>query len=413
MDNQARATRLDYADERLLTLDWPKAVMRVTRGLGSGLSRAHGDTSGRFWAIGDRGPNLKVKLAVERYGLTEIEAHRTVEGAKVMPCLDIGPALVELRLEGHCVTLVRVLPLLDADGRPLTGLPIPGGTNIDVEPAIGADGAVLPPDPGGVDSEGLAVAADGSFWVGDEYGPSLLHVAPDGRVIERWVPRGSAASFVGARYPVVDCLPAIAATRQLNRGFEALALARDGQSLHLAFQSPLAHPDAAAHRAARHVRLWTLATEDGRLLAEYLYPLDPPGSFRRDVAKGAFDRSDIKVSELAVDADDRLLMLERGSETTKLYRVSLSPDCALDAVSSDVDACPTLEQRSADGTLGNTPVLTKRLLISTDDLPEVGADLEGMLILDDRTILLVNDNDFGIEGVATEFWRITLAEPLA
>ena len=413
MDNQAGAERLDYTDEHLVTLDWPKAALRVTRGLGSGLSRALGDTSGHFWAVGDRGPNLKVKLAVERYGLTELEAHRAVKGAKVMPCLDIGPALVELQLDGDRVELVRVVPLLDADGDPLTGLPIPGGISIDVEPAIAANGAVLPPDPGGVDSEGLAVAADGSFYVAEEYGPSLLHVAPDGRVIERWVPRGSAGSFVGARYPIVDCLPAIATKRQLNRGFEALAIARDGKSLHLAFQSPLAHPDEAAHRSARHVRLWTLATEDGRLIAEYLYPLDPPGSFRRDTEKGAFDRSDIKVSELAVGADDILLVLERGSETTKLYFVALSPDCALDAASSAIEARPTLEEQSAAGTLGSTPVLTKRLLVSTDDLAEVGVDLEGMLVLDDRTILLVNDNDFGIEGIATEFWRITLAEPLA
>ena len=412
MDNQARADRLDYTDEHLVTLDWPKAALTVTRGLGSGLSRAHGDTSGHFWAVGDRGPNLKVKLAVERYGLTELEVHRAVKGAKVMPCLDVGPALVELRLVGDRVERVRVLPLLDAEGHPLTGLPIPDGVNVDVEPAIAANGAVIPPDPGGVDSEGLAVAADGSFWVGEEYGPSLLHVAPDGRVTARWVPAASADSFAGARYPIVDCLPAIAAKRQLNRGFEALALARDGKSLHLAFQSPLAHPGTAAHRTARHVRIWTLATHDGRLLAEYLYPLDPPESFQRDVEKGDFDRSDVKVSEIVVIDGDRLLVLERGSETTKLYLISLNPDSALDAASSDIDTRPTIEERSAHGTLGETPVLAKSLIVSTDDLPQVGADLEGLLVLDDRTLLLVNDNDFGIEGIATEFWRIALAEPL-
>ena len=408
MDNQACAEHLDYTDEHLVTLEWPKAALDVKRGLGSGLSRAHGDTSGHFWAIGDRGPNLKVKLAVERYGLADLQQHRAVEGAKVMPCLDVGPALVELRLVDNRVELVRVLPLLDADGNPLTGLPIPGGVYIDVEPAIAANGAVLPPDPGGIDSEGLAVAADGSFWIGDEYGPSLLHVAPDGRVIERWVPHGSADSFAGARYPVIDCLPEIASKRQLNRGFEALAIACDGQSLHLAFQSPLAHPDVAAHRAGHHVRVWTLATEDGRILAEYLYPLDPPDSFRRDVAKGKIDASDIKVSELAVVDGNRLLVLERGSETTKLYLVSLEPSCSLDAALSNIDTRPTLEERSAGGTLGDTPVVTKQLLASTDDLLQVCADLEGLLVLDDRTILLVNDNDFGIEGIATEFWRITL-----
>ena len=46
---------------------------------------------------------------------------------------------------------------------------------------------------------------------------------------------------------------------------------------------------------------------------------------------------------------------------------------------------------------------------STDDLTELDADLEGMILLSPRTLLLVNDNDFGIEGTRTRFWRIDLA----
>jgi hypothetical protein len=34
----------------------------------------------------------------------------------------------------------------------------------------------LEPDPNGTDSEGLVALEDGGFWVGDEYGPSLLRV---------------------------------------------------------------------------------------------------------------------------------------------------------------------------------------------------------------------------------------------
>jgi hypothetical protein len=53
-------------------------------------------------------------------------------------------------------------------------------------------------------------------------------VGADGRVRERWNP---------------GTLPAIAGKRQLNRGFEAIALSPDESWLYLAFQSPLAHPD--------------------------------------------------------------------------------------------------------------------------------------------------------------------------
>jgi hypothetical protein len=42
--------------------------MRLTLGLGSGLSRRSGEPKATVWAIADRGPNLKIKLAIKRYG---------------------------------------------------------------------------------------------------------------------------------------------------------------------------------------------------------------------------------------------------------------------------------------------------------------------------------------------------------
>jgi hypothetical protein len=404
--DQPRFTRLHFADELLATLPFPRRELRVLRGLGSGLTRT---ADGRLFAVGDRGPNLKVKLAVETYGMDGV-AHAK-GSAKIMPALEVGPALAELRLDGDTVELVRVIPLTGEDGRPVSGLPTPGSANSRMEPALAPDGSPHRPDPGGIDSEGIAAVPDGNFWIGEEYGPSLLRVAADGRILARWVPKGSEASFAGAPYPVEAVLPAIAAARQVNRGFESIALSGDGSRLHLVFQSPLAHPDEQTHAAANHVRLWTLDTETGTLLAQYVYPLDEPASFGRDHARGDLQRSDIKVSELVCVGADRLLVLERGSETTKLYLVELDPTCALPDDHALAETRPTVEEHSAAGTL-DLPVLAKQLVLNTDDHPEVSADLEGMALLDDRTLLLVNDNDFGIEDVATTFWRVELPEPL-
>ena len=401
-----RFTRLRFTDEVLATLPFPKRALRIVRGLGSGLTRT---PDGRLFAVGDRGPNLKVKLAVETYGMDGVSHAKG--SAKIMPALEVGPAIAELRIVGDAVELVRAIPLKGQDGRPLTGLPTPGSANSRMEPALRPDGSPHAPDPGGIDSEGLAVARDGSFWIGEEYGPSLLRVSPDGKVRARWVPHGTEASFAGAPYPVEAVLPPLAAARHVNRGFEAIALSDDGARLHLAFQSPLAHPDQQAHAAAAHVRLWTIDTSAGVLLAQYLYPLDEPTSFRRDSAKEPVQRSDIKVSELLCVGANRLLVLERGSETTKLYLVQLDPTCVLTDEHAVAETRPTVEELSAGGSL-DLPVLAKRLLLSTDEHPEVSADLEGMVMLDERTLLLVNDNDFGIEDVGTAFWRIELPQPL-
>jgi hypothetical protein len=412
-DRGFETKRLAWQDDRLARIALPGGALCVTRGLGSGLARCRSDAPGLFWAIGDRGPNLKVKVAMRRYGLESLRPLKDVDGAKIMPCLDIGPALAQLRLDGDAITLVRSLPLRGKDGRMLSGLPPPSSPHAEHEPIFSLDGERLGTDPSGVDSEGVAALADGSFWIGDEYGPSLLKVDRDGTILVRWVPAGTERFFEGAAYPVAPVLPAIASARRLNRGFEALALSPDETSLYLVFQSPLAHPDRAAHERSRHVRIWRLDASSGALLAEYLYELDSPSAFRRDLALGKVEGSDIKVSEAILLGENRLLLLERVSASTRLYSVDLLPRCLVAPGHSDPGRQPTIEQMDADAlaAAGIEP-LPKTLVLDTDLAPEICGDLEGLVLLSPRELLLVNDNDFGVEGVGTQFWRVTLDKDL-
>ena len=404
---QAHVVRMAFDDEVLSVIDLPKGALRLTRGPGSGLARRVGDPPGTFWAIGDRGPNMKIELAVGRYGLHHLEPFAALDGAKVMPRLDIGPSISELRVDGDRVSCIRSLPLRDRGGKRLSGRPIPGGFS---EPAFALDGAAIEPDPAGADTEGLGAAADGTFWVADEYGPSLLHIASDGTVVARWVPEGTGRWFAGADYPVVEALPAIAIHRQLNRGFEGLALSPDETGLFVAFQSPLASPDMPEARSARHVRIWKIDLASATVVAEYLYPLDPPDSFRRDTALGKLRWKDLKISELVVLDGNRLLVLERGSATTKFYSVNVGPRKRVAARYRDMAHNPSIEAMSREKSLAKSiPVLSKKLAFSTDDHPEISPDLEGVVRLNGNSLLLVNDNDFGVEGVKTEFWKVTLA----
>ena len=410
--NSPRVTRLAWSDAELGTLDLPRGSIRLRSGFGSGLTRRAGEPEGRVWAVCDRGPNIKLSQAVDRLGVEALEPHRDRDGAKLMPRLDLGPALAELQVEGDTVTLLRTLPLRTASGSCVSGLPLPNGPHAVQEPVFDLSGRELGTDPAGADTEGVAALTNGGFWIGDEYGPSLLGVDSDGIVEARLVPEGCGEALADAGYAVRPVLPAIAGKRQLNRGFEAIALSPGERSLWLAFQSPLAHPDEAAHRRARHVRIWRLDAGSGEVEAQFLYPLDSPETFRRDVAKGDFGRGDIKVSEIAAVGAAALLVLERGSETTKIYRVDLPAEKAAAPVHLDLAARPTIEEASGACTLSE-PVLDKRLLFSSDDAPEVAADLEGMVLLSPTDLLLVSDNDFGVDGAETSFWRLTFAEPIA
>jgi hypothetical protein len=325
-----------------------------------------------------------------------------------MPRPDLGPRIAQLRVRGDQVELISSLRITDQQGDPVSGLPVPGGEHALSEPALDLEGREIPPDPSGLDTEGIAAFADGGFLVGDEFGPSLVHLDSDGRVLRRIVP--ASVTLERARYRVQPLLPPIASKRQLNRGFEAIALSADGKWLFLAFQSPLAHPDEGAHSRGRHVRLWRLGAETFEVADQYLYPFDQPESFVRDCRKGALDWSVVKVSELAWAGEDALLVLERGSETTKIYRVELIGAPSLEPEHLDLATRPTIEELSGGG--AKLPALTKQLLFSSDDAPEVAPDLEGIAILSPTELLLVNDNDFGTEGAETSFWKISFDEPI-
>ncbi|GGL27376.1 esterase-like activity of phytase family protein [Caulobacter rhizosphaerae] len=377
-------TRLVWADRLLDQVETPKGALRITLGLGSGLARRACDPPGVVWAIGDRGPNIKVGAAVEDHGLASLSGLAELEGAKIMPHPAIGPTLAQLRVEADRVVCLQTLPLRDATGAAFDGLPGPGGDLAAMEPAFDLSGAPLAPSLSGGDTEGIVALGDGTFRVADEYGPSILVVGADGVVVARWVPKGDGAALVGAAYRVEDVLPALSARRRLNRGFEAIALSPDETRLHVILQSPLAAKDEVTAEGRGRARLWTLDARTGAPLAEHFYPFDAPETFRRDAETGPVGPEDLKISEAVSLGGDQLLVLERISRTSKLYRVTL-----------------------------DAPVLTKTLVLSTDDWPQIDADLEGLALLSDRDLLLSTDNDFGVEGRETAFFRVSFPAPLA
>lgn len=401
-----RVERLKWRDHLLAALSLPKGDLQITLGLGSGLSRRRNDPPGRLWALADRGANLKVKLAVERYGLAHLRPLLDLEGAKVMPAPDIGPTLAELAADGDEVRLIGVLPIRRPDGAPMSGLPLPASGEAQMEPTFDLDGRRLVPD-GGADTEALAALADGGFWVADEYGPSLMRIDAGGVARRRWTPQGVTGD---CNPPLEPILPAIAGRRRLNRGFEAVSISPDEAWIYAAFQSPLNHEDPDAR--ARHVRIWKIDAATGAVVAQYVYPLDRPASFARDREAGKVERDDLKICEIACIGPDRLLVLERISRSAKIYRVELSGSGAPPR-HLDLATRPTLEEMDAAALAeAGVPVLAKTLLLATDEEDEIAADLEGMAVMSERELILVNDNDFGTEGAETKFFRVTFDAPV-
>lgn len=363
----ARAERLAWRDVPLDEIDLPKGRLRLTLGLGSGLSRRVSD--GALFAITDRGPNLFVSQAIDDYGLAHLTPLRGIRDAKVMPLPAMGPEIVQLAVDDGGVRVVKRMSLRTRSGVRLGGA-APAGSAM--EQVFDLEGHPLAADPLGVDTEAIAALPDGSFVVADEYGPSLLKVDADGVATERWVAPGEEAAMRHPDVIVRGVLPERVARRRLNRGIEALCCLPDGRWLYLALQSAPEGEDAGS------VPVWKLDAQSGAVAAEWLWPLDEAASFKRDAARRKVAAEDVKICEFAWTGEDTLIVLERIAHTTKIYEAELArlPD--------------------------------KRLLFCSDDHPEMGPDMEGMALLSAGEILLVSDNDFGVECAETEFWRIRL-----
>jgi hypothetical protein len=98
--------RLAWSDEELGAIPLPARDMKLKASFGSGLTMREQDPPGIVWAVGDRGPNLKIKTLVEDYGAEWLKPLAGQSGAKVMPRLDVGPRIAQLRVHEDRVELL-------------------------------------------------------------------------------------------------------------------------------------------------------------------------------------------------------------------------------------------------------------------------------------------------------------------
>ncbi|EGX60019.1 hypothetical protein SZN_09628 [Streptomyces zinciresistens K42] len=325
-----------------------------------------------FWTVTDRGPNGQIK----------------VDGTKrrTFPVPGFDPAIVKIRLAGGSVKVLDAIPVTTASGRPVTGL---SNQQRDEAPYSYDARTPLAYNPNGLDTEGIVRSPDGSFWLTDEYGPSLVRVSARGKVLTRYVPKG--LGLKGTDYPVVEALPSVLLQRKINRGFEGLAQLPGGD-LAIAVQSPLSLPDTDAGEASRTTRLLRFSPKKKAVTAEFAYRFDPVGV----VDPGEDDTSELKISSVVAVGGDRLLVEERTDRTARLQLVRLDRRAnILGSAWDDTTTSPSLEQLD-DPAASGVPVLAKRLVVDLGKVPGVPGKIEGIARVDRDTFALINDNDFGM-----------------
>lgn len=329
---------------------------------------------GRYLALTDRGPNGKCP------------------GGASFPVPRFTPSIVFLQEEGGSLKVEKSLPLKDVQGRPISGLPNQKERD-DVPHGDAACKTLLPYDPGGIDPEDIALLPDGRFLLVEEYSPSLLVVDRDGKVLVRYVPEG--LRLEGAPYPVQEILPRVLLERRKNRGFENLALSKDGKSAWAVLQSPLGSTkdDGLSNSlVARAVRFDLSDPLKARVTGMYLVPFSDPASYpKKNKPK------DMKYSAAQWLRGEEILLLERADGGVKVFLVDFSRATNLlgrpDANSLDLDRAG-VDYRS----LGIVPAERRPVLDLNTQVLGITDKMEGLALLSSRELVLINDNDFGINN---------------
>jgi len=369
-------------------------------GIGSDLWRSADDDADTFWAITDRGPNGQIRV--------------DDKNRRTFPIPEFTPHILQLQVAEDTITVLQAIPLVNGEGVPVTGLSnldghdeFPWDYNAQTELAFNQNG---------LDTEGLVRTSAGDFWVVDEYSPSIALINAQGQVVRRFVPEDLV--YDSASYEIVNNLPALYSARRGNRGFEGLAISPDESTLFVVLQSPLRNPDAEIGDGSRQTRILAFDIASETPIAEYVYEIQISTEFGAENVPGEMKLSAV----IALDADT-LLVLERTDAIAKIFHVELADATnILGSAWDDAATAPSLEALT-DLAASDVAPVAKSLVIDLSTLVGMPEKIEGMAVVDNDTIAVINDNDFQIgdfdadgnmisSGVPSQILIINLAQPL-
>jgi hypothetical protein len=364
-----------------------------------------------FYALTDRGPNgdgPKVPTIAPATGTSD---------AKFFPSPGFAPSIGLITVGPAGAVLQSSLPIRFGSAQKATGLSLaPGKVGSSGEVPLG-DVAKYDPAKAdfsdfGLDTEAIAVdAARGVLWVSDEYGPFILKIDPaSGTVLKKYQPGTGAAD-----------LPAVLTKRRANRGMEGLALDAASGRLHGFLQSPLSDSLATAtfaesytgstvcktdtgtkkriERYARFTR-WVEFDPSTETSKMYAYPLDC-----NDYADGRTGNA--KLGDMVSLGNGKFIVIEQGADASgkvrnRLMLVELGSatniaTAAFNPATSDLEKSSLSGVAELGASYAGVVAMKKTVLLDLNAAGWLAEKAEGLTLVDDSTLALINDNDFGMK----------------
>lgn len=361
-----------------------------------------------YWTISDRGPNGIVNVAGK--------ARRTFLAPAFTPTIyrvGVNPFDRSLRILQR-IPLHLPKGAVDPARAVVGGNPneITGLYNTEADPANGiavadeksynADATVaLPTDPYGLDTEAVQQdPRDGSFWISDEYRPSLIHVSKNGTLLSRIIPSGTSIAGHGA-VALKAILPNEFKSLRQNRGIEGATISPDGKTLWAILQNTLnikASPadNVKLYRNIRLVEIDIRNADNPVLKRELIYRMDQLSSTDPDL------QDQLRISELTYQGRDRLLVDERDDTRLGANKVlySINLKGATDVRSTDLTGIEAADD-AALAARGIKPVV-KTPYVDFGAAGYPWDKLEGIgLLFGGRLVATIDDDDFGFEQDTT------------
>ena len=352
------------------------------------------NTNGKeFWTISDRGVNVDCANA------NLLECRPKYDKLYGFP--SYAPKIHRIRLNGDSIQILQTITMKRPSGTTATGVLNPTGfgsksteeASMDtVTNCLNFASKQLTKDIWAIDSEGLVVDKEGNFWISEEGGPTIWKLNSNGVVVKRFTPY---ANLAGAQPEDVQ-IDTVFKYRKNNRGFESLAMTPNGK-LYAIIQSPLLFPTQAIGDATMVHRILEidLATNVTRVL---VYLND--GVVGATAGPNQIRMSDWKIGDMAAINNNEFLVIEaatRGTTDLKyIYKINIS---GATAVTSHLYSGTSVEGLINAGGLsanGITPVSKTLFLdLKANSWPAALDKSEGLAIINDSTIVVGNDNDYG------------------
>ena len=213
------------------------------------------------------------------------------------------------------LSLQRTISITDFAGQTTTAVDPAGATTLQGFSNVATAGGKF-----AIDGEGLALRADGSFYVSDEYGATVYHVSKEGQMLGMITPpQALLPQFTGASgYSGFTTASGAIATgvqtggRRDNQGMEAVDLTPDGRHLMTLLQSATRQDNPSDNNQGRlftRLSVYDVSNNPTPTSPVGHYVVELP-TFDRDGTGGSADRAAAQ-SEIVALSPTSFLVLSR------------------------------------------------------------------------------------------------------